>query len=294
VGESSPYHTPSGVHAVDALIARASGNTVRQEQAIAKFLECARRPAAGLDITLGRSSTLLGAAILLDAASDGASATSLRAFGDDALAEIWRSLDAMKPVGGEDLDYLGIAHGWAGFLYATLQWCVAAGTPVPRNVERRLDELARLALAAGRGLEWPWILRQQGETPTMPGWCNGSCGYVFLWTLAHRVFQSPRYLDLAVGAGWNSWEAPDPASSLCCGLAGRGYALLNLYRHLNESAWLERARILCARGALASGSHREYPHSLYKGELAIAVLTSDLEDPEWGRMPFFEPAGYRE
>jgi serine/threonine-protein kinase len=98
---------------------------------------------------------------------------------------------------------------------------------------------------------------------------------------------------MAVGAAWNSWEARDPAATLCCGLAGRGYALLNLYRHTGDAEWLARARDLCRRTARAGDTHREYPHSLYKGGLGPAVLWSDLEDPEWGRMPFFEPAGYR-
>jgi eukaryotic-like serine/threonine-protein kinase len=295
VGEASPYHSPSGVHAVDALIARASGNIGRQNLAVANFLECARRPAAGLDLTLGRSSTLLGAAMMLDALpqADASSEAALRAFGTQTMEDIWHQLDRKATAGMGDVDYLGVAHGWAGFLYATLTWCSVANVAVPAGVERRLDELAALALPSGRGMEWAWILGQPGDPPTMSGWCNGSCGYVFLFTLAHHLLGKARYLEVAVGAGWNSWESQDPAATLCCGLAGRGYALLNLSRHTGERSWLERAHALCARGAKASGTHREYPHSLYKGEFGVAVLAADLEDPEWGRMPFFEPAGYR-
>ncbi|MEO8335163.1 MAG: lanthionine synthetase LanC family protein, partial [bacterium] len=295
VGQASPYHSPSGVHAVDALIARASGDVGRQNRAVSSFIECARRPAAGLDLTLGRASTLLGAAILLDALPhSGASTESeLRAFGAQTMHDIWLELDRKPAAGMGDIEYLGIAHGWAGFLYATLTWCDVAKAGVPAGVERRLDELAALTLPAGRGVEWAWVLNQPGDPPTMSGWCNGSCGYLFLWTLAHRMLGSERYLDVAIGAGWNSWESPDPATTLCCGLAGRGYALLNLYRHTQDAAWLERAHALSARGMKASGGQREYPHSLWKGEFGVAVLAADLEDPAWGRMPFFEPAGYR-
>ena len=81
----------------------------------------------------------------------------------------------------------------------------------------------------------------------MSGWCNGACGYVFLWTLAHRLLGDPRYLELAQGAAWRSWDAPEQNVTLCCGLAGRAYALLNLYRHTNETVWLDRARDLAAR-----------------------------------------------
>jgi serine/threonine-protein kinase len=280
---------------VDALVARANGNVVRQNLAVARFLECAIRPVAGLDLTLGRSSTLLGAAILLDALprSDASSEAELLAFGTQAMDEIWRELDRKGRVGTGDIDYLGIAHGWAGFLYATLTWCAVANAAVPSGMERRLDELAQLALPAGRGVEWAWVLGQPGDPPTMSGWCNGSCGYLFLWTIAHRMLGHARYLDMAIGAGWNSWESADPAATLCCGLAGRGYALLNLYRHTGDRSWLERAQMLCTRAGNVNGTQREYPHSLYKGEFGVTVLAADLEDPEWARMPFFEPAGYR-
>lgn len=295
VGAASPYHTPSGVHAVEALIARAAGDWGRQERAVAAYLECAARPAAGLDLTLGRASTLLGSAILLDALPPGAATTeaALRGFGAGTMAHIWTSLADKPPVGAGDLAYLGIAHGWAGFMYATLTWCAVANAPLPEGMERRLDELAGLALPSGRGLEWAWVLNQPGDPPTMAGWCNGSCGYVFLWTLASASLGKRRYLDAAIGAGWNTWESPDPAASLCCGLAGRAYALLNLYRHTGEPVWLARARLLCARAEREGQTHREYPHSLWKGELGVAVLAADLEEPDWARMPFFEPAGYR-
>lgn len=296
VGEASPYHSASGVHGVDALIARAAGNVVRQSNAVRRFLDCASRRAAGLDLTLGRASTLLGASILLDAlpATETAVEGELRAFGDRAMREIWSQLAGAERVGKGDIEYLGIAHGWAGLLYATLTWCAVAHAAAPNDAERRLDELAMMALPSGRGLEWPWILGQPGDPPTMSGWCNGSCGYVFLWTLAHRVLRNPRYLDLAVGAAWNSWESRDSASTLCCGLAGRGYALLNLYRATGERVWVDRARRLCARASGDSVEYRDYHHSLYKGELGVAVLAADITDPDWARMPFFEPAGYRD
>ena len=127
----------------------------------------------------------------------------------------------------------------------------------------------------------------------MSGWCNGACGYVFLWTLAHRLLDDPRYLELAYGAAWRSWDAPEQIVTLCCGLAGRAYALLNLYRHTNETVWLDRARDLALRAARTGDTTKEYPHSLYKGEFGLAVLAADLEQPNEATMPFFEPIGYR-
>jgi eukaryotic-like serine/threonine-protein kinase len=126
----------------------------------------------------------------------------------------------------------------------------------------------------------------------MPGWCNGSAGHVFLWSLANQLLGSARYLDLAVGASWNCWDSPDPAGTLCCGLVGRSYALLNLYRHSGETVWLERARDLAVRASNEGRMPPEYPHSLYKGHFGLAVLGVALERPDEARMPFFEPTGY--
>lgn len=295
VGECSPYHSRSGVHAVQALIAAAAADPLAQGIAVTRFLATARAPAAGLDLTLGRASTLLGAAILFDSlsATRGVETQSLRSFGDEVAAELWQSLDAKPAIVDADIEYLGIAHGWAGLAYATLQWCSVTGTNAPPGVEPRLREIDRLTMPLGRGAEWPWMLRRPGEPMTMAGWCNGTCGYVFLWTLAHRLFGDRRYLELAERAAWRTWEAAEPGVTLCCGLAGRAYALLNLHRLTRETAWLDRARELAVRAVLHGQRQSEYPHSLYKGEFGLAVLAADLEQPEDAAMPFFEPMGYR-
>ena len=206
---------------------------------------------------------------------------------------MWRSLDRKGEIVSADVESPGMAHGWAGFLYATLTWCRVAGADVPSSVEPRLAELAALARPSGRGLVWPWMLAGDGARATMPGWCNGSAGYVFLWTLAADALGRRDLLDLAVGAAWDAWDAPDTAASLCCGLAGRGYALLNLYRATGETVWLTRARHLAERGAARGGFEESHRHSLWKGDMGLAALAADLERPEQAAMPFFEPMGYR-
>lgn len=295
VGESSPYHSASGVFAVAALVATARADPLATAQALAGFLDAVRLPANGLDLTLGRSSTLLGAAILLDAVNTNAlvDPAPLRRFGDATLTEIWQSIEAKETIANADIPYLGIAHGWAGFLYATLQWCQVSGTVIPATVERRLAELAAFALPVGRGVEWPWMLHRPGEPMTMAGWCNGTCGYVFLWLLAYRMLGDRAYLDLAHGAAWRSWDAAETAVTLCCGLAGRAYALLSMYRNTGETVWRERARALALRSVQEGNIPGEYPHSLYKGEFGLAVLAADLEEPDQAIMPFFETMGYQ-
>jgi serine/threonine-protein kinase len=188
-----------------------------------------------------------------------------------------------------------MAHGWAGYLYASLRWCRTTGTPWPGRLAERLAELADCAEPWRRGLRWRWYGGETGERRDdgmMPGWCNGSAGFVHLFTLAHKVTAEPLYRRLAEGAAWNAWEAPDGIGSLCCGLAGRAYALLNLHRHGGGADWLARARELAEGAAADLAWAEESPDSLYRGEVGPAVLAADLVRPEWAAMPFFEDEGW--
>ena len=123
---------------------------------------------------------------------------------------------------------------------------------------------------------------------TMAGWCNGTCGYVFLWSLAHRLLKKDKYLDLAIRAAWSNWESPEPSVSLCCGLVGRAYALLNIARSTGDQIWVQRARDLAFCADRGGYIPAEYPQSLYKGEFGLVVLAAELEKPGEARMPFFE------
>ncbi|HEX9942428.1 MAG TPA: lanthionine synthetase LanC family protein [Thermoanaerobaculia bacterium] len=294
VGRLSPYHTASGPRAVQALASHALGLPAVQLSAVEAFLAASEAPCENLDLTLGRSGALLAASLLLDARGsfEVPAFTRLTARGDELLAGLWEDLDALPPVGEGRLS-LGIAHGWAGLLYASLQWCRAAGRPLPARLEERLAELGECARPWDRGLRWKWQDAGPGAgISSMPGWCNGSAGYVFLFTLAHRLLRDPKYHALAQGAAWNAWEAPGDDASLCCGLAGRAYALLNFHRHGGGPEWLARARELANRAAVTVERGSEAPHSLYKGTLGVAVLAADLARPEDAAMPFFEEEGW--
>ena len=54
VGEVTPYHTESGIHAATAMIAAARGDTSLQRRAIGAFLLASGRPCAARAITHGR------------------------------------------------------------------------------------------------------------------------------------------------------------------------------------------------------------------------------------------------
>lgn len=300
VGRVSPYHTANGLFAVQALVSHALGDRASQREALAAFLAGAREPCANPDLTLGRSGVLLAAALLLDTV-DGEEEDPVRceltAVGDGLLAGLWAELDPLPPVPVCDpLPNLGMAHGWAGYLYATLRWCRAAERPHPEPLRTRLEELGLCAQTWGRGLRWRWYGTEAGDrrgTHAMPGWCNGSTGFVFLWTLAHRELGDPAFAALAEGAAWNTWEAPDGGGSLCCGLGGRAYALLNFHRYGGGPEWLERARSLANRAAVDVVQVSEREDSLYKGTVGVALLAAEIARPETAAMPFFEEEGWR-
>src|SRR5262249_8074165 len=154
-------------------------------------------------------------------------------------------LNVIGPIqDGTHIPFLGIAHGWAGMLYATLLWCHSARRALPDAVEERLRQLTACGEPIGRGIRWQVKLRRHTrglQNNYMSGWCNGSAGYVFLWTLAYRTFHDEAYLTLAEKAAWNAWEEAIASDSLCCGLSGGAYGLMNLYRHTGDRRWLYHA-----------------------------------------------------
>ena len=287
LGDVTPFHTESGIHAAAALIAAARGDRMAQRAAIDPYLLACSRDCAEVDLTLGKSGTLLGAAFLLEVSRDLPEAERLVRFGNETLAAIWRDLDARPPIAENAPDaYLGVAHGWSGFLYAALRWCAVSGAPLPESMPRRLDEFIALATRRGRATFWR---RQVGGHPldTPPGWCNGSAGHVFLLNAAYDTFGDERFLRLAGEAATHASDEPTYNADLCCGSAGRAYAMLNMYRHSGDSGWVSRARRLANHAAAYDGEVLG-PNTLWKGELGVAVLIADLESPENARMPFFE------
>jgi predicted Ser/Thr protein kinase len=288
LGDVTPYHTESGVHAAAAMVAAAMGDSASQRRAVAAFLRASRRPCDNLDVTLGRSGSLLAAAMLLPISEDVAeSAAALRAFGAETMSAIWHELDRRPALPDSPKDtYLGIAHGWSGFLYAALRWCVASGDALPSRIAERLHELSTLKTPSGRGAFWRAVIDRPSDGTT-PSWCNGSAGLVFLFTLAHRVFGDGQWLQLAELCAWNTWDERRVSTHLCCGTSGRAYALLNLYKHTGATEWLSRAREL-ANHAAAFADSTDRPYTLWRGQLGVAVLIADLASPENARMPFFE------
>jgi serine/threonine-protein kinase len=292
---ASPFHATSGVHAVRAMVASAGNRPAQHAKAVEAWLAATRRPSFNSkppspDLATGRAGSLLAAALLTEAwlPSSPIELAQVTELGNRIHDELWSSL-AEEPIVSETLGQIGMAHGWAGLLYASLRWRETTASDLPTETERRLHELAGLAQPAGRGLIWPWELpwRECNQPDFMAGWCAGSAGYALLFALANDCFPRAHFADVALGAGWNAWESSQREGSLCCGLAGRACAMLRLHQMTGDAVWLDRAHDLAQLAAAEGRFDQTLPHSLYKGRLGLELLAVELEHPLRGRFPFF-------
>jgi serine/threonine-protein kinase len=288
-----------GLHVVRALIAHARGDFITLADTARAFERLPRDTGPALDLALGLPGALIGLALVLEAFPDKADMARepLARAGERCRAAIAKALDAMPAIADErEFVNLGLAHGWAGALYALLRWGEVTDTTPAGATVRRLHELAALAEPAGRGVRWPWrYLREDGSATMnhMPGWCNGSAGFVHLWLAAHEATRDERFLVLAESAGWDAWEDPnDVTPDLCCGLAGRAYAALALYRATGDGTWVRRASEQAVRAGTCVREAGALVPQLYKGALGVALLQGELESPHLARMPLLESEGW--
>ena len=286
--------TDWALEAVNVEIHRARGDGAAQARAAAAFLAGCERAGDDLDLLGGRSGSLVAAARVLDAlAGSEADRTPLTRWVRQAVEEIWQTVDGWGPVSEcRELPHLGMAHGWAGLLYATLRACRATATPLPAGLGERLEQLAALARPGGRGACWVGTIAHAGiatRTPALaPGWCSGSAGHAVLWTLAHEELGDRRHLELAERAGRYAIDHPAANPDLCCGATGRGFALLSLYRATGEESWRVEAERLAHRAA-ATWAETADPFSLRRGRLGTALLLVELETPERAVLPVLGP-----
>ena len=303
LGRTSLYHTAPGVHLARASLSDVVGDSSGCMRAIQSFLEVSAQAQDGPDLALGAVGLLLGHALLLERFPAHGPVTttvhSLRESGGRIARSVWDRLDRMPEVGSPDgLANLGMAHGWAGALYTILRWHRAAGAEVPSRLESRLAELTERAVAAGRGLRWQWTTGSTGGHAGAgmgSSWCNGSSGFVHLWTQALAFYGDPAYLDLARAAAWNVLDEPNPLSFLCCGAAGSAFAMLELYRHTGDTVWLDHARRFEAdavRIELEEPRGSRNLHGLYRGRLGVGLLVTEMLDPEGASMPLFGEEGW--
>lgn len=300
VGDSSLFHTLPGLYAVQALIAHALGDIVSLRAALSNFVVAGTAVTNNLDFMFGRPgilSTASSLAALIGKQNKLLEVEPIVSFGNELIEKIWRQIDSFDPIKDcKDFPSLGISHGWAGILYATLRWHKATESQPPQQISQRLLELSDCAEPIGETLAWKWRAPKPGQdSPNIfvSGWCNGTAGMVYLWTLAHKLFTQSEYLQLAQQAAKHCFLSETPSiSDLCCGTTGRAYALLNLYKHTGDVDWLSRAIDLTNEAAIHFEHWGNRPDSLYKGKIGLASLLVDIQNPMLSCMPFFEDEGW--
>ena len=288
-GKNSVYHSASGVHLVQALISNSRNDWQSFSNGINSFLSVANLQTDKIDVTLGKSGLLIGCSLLYKELRSNKDypATAIINFAESAKNEIWVLLDECPAINTfNSINYYGIAHGWAGFLYATLLWCDAAGTDLPVSFMKRVEELISSAIVEDQTIQWPYT---ENDKSSWPGWCNGNAGHIFLWTLLYKYFKDTKYIRIAEKTAAHLIVEPLLNNAdLCCGMSGIAYSMINLYNATNEEKYLKHAQyikqiILEKWPAMAMRNN-----SLYKGEVGIALLLCELDNPALARMPLFE------
>jgi serine/threonine-protein kinase len=128
--------------------------------------------------------------------------------------------------------------------------------------------------------------------PMNGGWCHGPAGYAHLWSAAASVLGDAAHADRALQAAEASWANRERVATLCCGLAGQAYAMLVAYRVSGEARWRDRAQTLAAAATRAVGTRWCLPNSLWKGDVGVALVVSELERPGRACMPLFGAEGW--
>jgi hypothetical protein len=179
---------------------------------------------------------------------------------------------------GEQLRYVGAAHGFAGNMR------VLSGAPEwlddPSAVEARAIATVRaLAIVDGELASWPVLpTGSRAGAPPRVQWCHGAAGVVT--SFAALGGGDDRLSALLAAGGELVWRAGPLArnAGLCHGTAGNGFAFLALLARTGDERWLERARAFAmhaldqvARARAAAGHGR---YTLFTGEIGAALLAA--------------------
>jgi serine/threonine-protein kinase len=156
-------------------------------------------------------------------------------------------------------------------------------------VREHLDALAAHGIPMATGLAWPIFGSKPSATP-WPGWCHGSAGYVFVWSLAARSYSEGHYVDLAIRSGEHCWSCLTASDgSLCCGRAGRALAMFELECLVPGHGWRKRADAMGGQ-ALRERTDERIPHSLFKGGVGPSLVAAEILYAQEATLPFCHAA----
>jgi serine/threonine-protein kinase len=181
---------------------------------------------------------------------------------------------------------LGFAHGRAGIFHALLSWSIACGRALPTAFARHLDRLAADVERTGTMGAPRAQLPGQGAALAR-SWCNGAAGLALLWARAYEHAPRAAYLGRArAAATFVLDEVAGAPGHLCCGLAGRAYALLAMER-IEPGRWIARAEAMAAAATTAVLAQRSaWPNGLLTGYPGLVCLARELDAAPADRIGF--------
>lgn len=267
VRPGSLYNGMTGIHFVRALIASTLDDVAGQRQAVEHFLSLTRSsPGMPLELLLGISGQLLGTAHLCLVSND----VRLKETGE-------RLYQALLKKRWNGVRYHGFAHGWGGIYFSLLEWSRVSGSALPEWFWPSLRLFAKVGVWCGNSVRWP--VRNDGTAKTyMCSWCNGTPGLAMLWARAYELSGDASFLSVARGCGREILENTEGVAHLCCGLAGRSYALLTLSRLEPHLPWRTGALRLAMK-AMREERLEHWRSSLFKGKAGLLCLALDLLGP---------------
>jgi hypothetical protein len=204
---------------------------------------------------------------------------------EDAQCRLWT-----QDIPGQQVRYLGAAHGFAGNAQALLR-----GEHLLADEQRRWwrDEIVTTTLhtvaRVGVQANWPRWWPPSPHKGPMLQWCHGAPGIVT--SLAQ--LEDARLDDVLVAAGELVWEAGPlcKGGGLCHGTAGNGWTFLKLHARTGETRWRDRARAFAMHAIDQCDAHaRRYGnrrYSLWTGDVGTALYNSACIDGD-ARMPTVE------
>ncbi|GGU33599.1 MULTISPECIES: lanthionine synthetase LanC family protein [Streptomyces] len=233
-GSGGAWHGTLGVLGCAVDVSRAFDDRVARAAAARAYLaEHGRHltPHSPLDLTHGAASCLLMDAHVLDAMPDD-EVPSLREAGDRVAGRLGRAVADADSAAGP-----GLAHGAAGWLLALLAWQAATGrtTAAPGLLDEPLQAVRHAVRERLEGRPGP--LGRWCRPGWEASWCNGASGLCLLFLAAAQTLERPDFLQAADDAMRVALDAEPRGLDLCCGYAGRLYALRRLSAATGRDIW---------------------------------------------------------
>jgi hypothetical protein len=206
--------------------------------------------------------------------------------------EVWLWTQDMY---GNQCDYLGAGHGFAGNVYPVLRGVRWLDDDLVQRFEARTEQTLAVSARHDAGLvNWePWfdpVGRGRPHRPLVQD-CHGAPGII----CRLAATRSAVLRDLLLRGGELTWAAGplNKAPGLCHGTDGNAYAFLKLHAMTGETRWLDRARAFAmhaiAQSEAEAAKHGMRRYSLWSGDLGLAACLASCitADPAFPTLDVF-------